>query len=142
MTHEGDWERVDVLLQGAGRRWKPVAVRLFDPDGSSREVPWGKLRRRAAIHSTEGGERTHPVLFAALGTHTLYARPDTRVNREVDLAERVAHTRDVTHPPCRACPRWETRLPGFSLESQYWYGFGGAWGERGPTSLTTGPLGP
>ncbi len=139
MTHEGDWERVDVMLQGSGRRWKPVAVRIFEPDGRGREIPWADLRRES---SEDDPRRTQPVLFAALGTHTLRAHPGDRVEREVDLIGHEALIRDITRGACRTCPRFDTSLPGFSLASQRWYGFGGAWGERGTTTLMTGPLGP
>lgn len=144
MTHEGDWERIDVLLRGQGRRWKPFAVVTYDPRGRPTETPWTELRREAARYPSSDFDRgrVHPVLFGALGTHTFRVRPGNRTEREVDLIGRPSRIRDVSRGPCRACPRMETALPGFSLDSQYWYGFGGAWGERGLTTLMTGPLGP
>jgi len=143
LTHEGDWERLDVILRGAGRRWKPVAVRLYDRRGPAREIPWDQLAVEPSAFALPGeARRTHPVLFAALGTHTLYARPGDRVIHEASAAGRPLRTRDVAPRRCARCPRIEFELPGFPIDSQYWYGFGGAWGERGTSALTTGPLGP
>lgn len=135
-SHEGDWERVEVLLQGEGGEWSPVAVRLPDENGrDGREIAWEDLRR-------VGDDRTHPVLFAAQGTHTLYARPGTYV-RNVDLAGgRSVRARDVATAACSRCPRWATWRRLTAARKVAWYGFGGAWGEVGRTSATTGPLGP
>jgi hypothetical protein len=45
VEHEGDWERVDVLLQRGGRRdvYVPVAVGL-GVRGVRRDIPWGDFR--------------------------------------------------------------------------------------------------
>lgn len=43
---------------------------------------------------------------------------------------------------CPTCPRWETWRNLRSAFYQDWFGFGGAWGEPGPTEQTTGALGP
>lgn len=144
VTHEGDWERVDILLRGEGRRWKPIALRTYDSRGRATETRWGALRREKAnfVAPDQDRGRVHPVLFAALDTHTLHTRPGSRVARETDMTGAPVRARDVSRGPCRNCPRMETALPGFSLESQYWYGFGGAWGDLGRTTLMTGPLGP
>jgi hypothetical protein len=142
-THEGDWERVDVLLKQSGEdEYVPVAVRVHSEDGA-RDVPWASLRRaaggavgasgasgagRAAVAGDDGvgsdgaGDPTHPVLTATLGDHTLTPAP-----RAGDCAD---------------CPQWPTWSLLAPLRKQPWYGFGGAWGEPGPTSATTGPLGP
>ena len=117
-THEGDWERVDVLLQaGDGDdEWTPVAVRLLGADGSHRDVPWASVKRTAAGAS-------HPVLTAVRGDHALSPAP-----RRGD--------------DCAACPQWSTWTDLAPARKQPWYGFGGAWGEPGTSSPTTGPLGP
>ena len=116
-THEGDWERVDVLLRrDADGRYEPRAVRLGARDAQgapaqSRDVPRSKLRWAG---------RTHPILVAARGSHTL--TPPGR--------------------SCEDCTRWQTHRRLEPLRKQGWYGFGGAWGEVGQTGATTGPLGP
>lgn len=145
LTHEGDWERVRVVLRGEDGEWQPVGVRLAEPDGSWRKLPWSAVRRvdggdRAA--GSGAGERTHPLLFAARGSHSLYPTPGDR-QRDVDLdgGER-ASVIEATAPACAACPRWETWRALSPVHKRHWFGFGGAWGEPGPTSATTGPLGP
>lgn len=121
-AHEGDWERVDVLLRADGEdRYEPLAVQLVDGEAgtastelSFREVAWDALRRV---------DSTHPVVAAARATHTLTA----------PSSEAAA---------CADCEAWETWRDTASARDQLWYGFGGAWGQPGPSSATTGPLGP
>lgn len=108
--HEGDWQRVDVILRVAGDRYEPRVVQL---GGYRREVAWGSVRR-------VGG--THPVVRAARATHTMHA----------------------TAPggSCAECVALRTWKSLAEARKEVWYGFGGAWGELGATSATTGPLGP
>jgi hypothetical protein len=117
-AREGDWERVEVALRGSEGEYEPVSVRLVDGDGHpAHSLPWAGLPRRA---SKEGTAATHPVVIAARGDHSLSA------------ASR----------PCADCLRWRTWRSLEPATGQLWYGFGGAWGEPGPTDATTGPLGP
>jgi hypothetical protein len=120
-THEGDWERVDVLLEegDAADNYEPVGVRLRTSDGGSRQLPWDDLPR---VGDRGSGTPTHAVLAAARGSHELSPRtPDRR---------------------CSGCTRWLTWERLRDLRREPWYGFGGAWGEVGDDSATTGPLGP
>ncbi|HEX2161176.1 MAG TPA: hypothetical protein VHF88_05065 [Thermoleophilaceae bacterium] len=138
MTHEGDWERVEVRLRGDDGEYEPVAVRLSTPGERTRELPWSAVRRVVA----GAGARTHPVLLAARGSHTLYARPG-RQRRQVELEDgKAVEAVDVAAGPCDACASWPTWQALEEARRQPWYGFGGAWGDRGPSDLTTGPLGP
>jgi len=136
LTHEGDWERAEVLLQrgGAKRSWRPFAVRLRDADGSWRQIPWAAVSRVGE----PGGRPTHPELFAARGSHTLYAEPG-RYDRSGPGDATVV---DAAATACAGCPRWEMWLGQVPVDSDTWFGFGGAWGEVGAASATTGPLGP
>jgi hypothetical protein len=141
ISHEGDWERVQVLLREGddSREWEPLSVRLSDSDGGWREVAWEKIRR---IEGPGSGEATHPVLFAARASHTLYPRPG-RHRRNTDPGDGApVPIVDHASAPCRRCPRWETWQGLADTRQQDWYGFGGAWGDIGRTSFTTGPLGP
>lgn len=132
-THEGDWERVEVLLQEGGDddEWAPVAVRLLDADGRRRDVPWSAVKRTAAgspsatgsSQAGSAGTATNPVLAAARGDHALSPVP----RRGGD---------------CAACPQWPTWSSLLPARKQPWYGFGGSWGEVGKSSETTGPHGP
>lgn len=118
-THEGDWERLDVILRRDGDSGyvpRAVAVGAIDSQGApapARAVRW----RRVEVE-----DGTHPVVIAGRGDHAL--RP----------ARRGA--------ACPGCERWRTRRALEAVRKQPWYGFGGAWGELGPTGATTGPLGP
>jgi hypothetical protein len=119
LTHEGDWERAEVLLRRAGRdSYVPHAL-VLHADGETRELSW-----RSLVHAGEGDgkETTHAVLLAALGDHTMAA-----LTRERD---------------CSDCPRWQTWEGLQDVREPWWYGFGGAWGDVGVDEATTGPLGP
>ncbi len=119
-VHEGDWERIDVsLIKGEGDRdYLPHSVAM-SRDGRMVEVPWDEVqlsRSRALL-------ATHPNVQAARGSHDL--RPTTNA---------------VT--ACTGCRAWSTYKNFLDAPSQPWYGFGGAWGDMGVDSLTTGPVGP
>lgn len=142
LIHEGDWERVEILLrEGDGAdEWEPVSVRFRDQGGGWREVEWSSLR-----HAADGGRGAgarHPVFFAARGSHTLYPRPGRR-SREIDAGDDGdARVRDIATGPCAECVRWDTWRLLRDVRKLNWYGFGGAWGQPATTAHTTGPLGP
>jgi hypothetical protein len=120
-THEGDWERLDVLLQESDDdEYVPVAVRIHSDEGA-RELRWASLQRTAGRRS-DSSAATHPILAARLGDHMLSLTPRGR--------------------SCTKCLRWRTWSSLAPLQKEHWYGFGGAWGPPGATSETTGPLGP
>lgn len=116
-AREGDWERLDVLLRGSDGAYEPVSLRLHEKRGRVREVPW-RSARLAAARGSDGP--THPVMAAERGTHSLDPRPRR----------------------CPHCIGWATWRRVESARGQHWYGFGGAWGDYGPSRRTTGPLGP
>jgi hypothetical protein len=113
-THEGDWERVDVLLRDAGDgRYEPLTVQLPADGTGFVDSAWEATRRAG---------RTHPVVQLARGTH------------DATVVERGAG--------CAGCLPWEAWRTLADAREQSWYGFGGAWGEVGAGDATTGPLGP
>lgn len=118
-AHEGDWERVDVLLRADGDRYEPEAVQVLrEPSASG-----GAAQPVDTAWSSAGRvDRTHPVVRVAPATHTM-----------------VPVGRDE---PCADCVPWRTWDTLDDARDQLWYGFGGAWGEVGGSSATTGPLGP
>lgn len=119
VTHEGDWERVDVLLKFAGEDdYVPVVLRIHG-DGGARELPWEDLTR---VSSGGDEEPTHPVLLSRRGSHEL--RPAGNAGG------------------CAGCVEWKTWRTLVEAGREPWYGFGGAWGDLGESSATTGPLGP
>lgn len=111
--HEGDWERVEVLLRcdrsrGAHRL---VAVR-YRQDGR-----WARRSWRRASLAGPGG--THPVVSLGRGTHV------PRIGMRSG----------------RALP-WLTWRQLRHVRSERWFGYGGAWGAGGDSDATSGPLGP
>jgi hypothetical protein len=118
--HEGDWERLDVLLQeGDGEdEYLPRAVMLGSAD-TRRRVSWKSTQR---VGDRGSAQTTHPVASAARGDHTL--EPSR------------------SRADCERCASWRTWAKLMPAKKQLWYGFGGAWGDIGRGSQTTGPLGP
>lgn len=136
LTHEGDWEWVDVTLREGDDEdaWEPVSIHIPGGDGRPRTVDWDAVKRTVGP-GAEGA--THPTLFAARGTHTLYAAPGSRP-QDIDGVA----TEDVASAPCAQCPRWQMWSGLSDARTSAWYGFGGAWGDMESNDLTTGPLGP
>lgn len=66
--HEGDWELVAVYLKNA----QPYAV-LFSQHGAGNIEKWETVLK---AKDQVGHETTHPIVYAALGSHANYARPD------------------------------------------------------------------
>jgi hypothetical protein len=138
--HEGDWERVSVLLRRLpnGRGYAPVSVR-YHVHGEPVEVPWPKA---VAFDSGGGsGRATHPGVFAARGTHAPYPAPGSRrvsLGKDEDEAALEAIDQAVG---CARCPSWSTWRDLERLSAQLWYGYRGAWGES-EDSVQTGVEGP
>ena len=139
--HEGDWERVGVLLRREGpRRYMPISLRLYSNERTV-DVPWRSVQR---VPERSPGAASHPVAFAALGTHTLYPRPGTHDARAKAIFE--IDTGKERTADCAACPRWRTWTRIEDASDQPWYGFGGAWGatygDADAQPFTIAPLGP
>jgi hypothetical protein len=66
--HEGDWEMVAVYLKND----KPYAV-LFSQHGSGAMELWQYVR---CVKDMNGNETTHPLIYAALGSHANYGKPE------------------------------------------------------------------
>ena len=82
-VHEGDWERVDVLLDDLGEdRYVPHTVEVGPAPIERRvRVPWSSVRR---------ADGSHPIVQLARGSHTPLA----------------SHDRDCAG--CLAWPTWQT----------------------------------
>lgn len=130
VSHEGDWQQVEVLLSQRGdRRWRPLSIALVG-DGAVRRLPWSDLERTGA----------HPVLYSALERHELY--PSTgRVARRLRAKGRTATTFDET-ATCGDCLSWPTWRRLRPVRREPWYGFGGGWGLSFEADVSSGPLGP
>jgi hypothetical protein len=134
LSHEGDWENIDVALTPDGTT--PLAV-YFYGHGTPMRMPWDevcKLGRR--LEDCTSGRAGHPVVYSALDSHASYGAPGTTevcgpLGCADDLRERGT--------------RWDTWSGERSVRParlQPWFGFGGAWGAAGSVGDQTGPLGP
>jgi hypothetical protein len=137
-VHEGDWERISVLLEPRpGHRYAPISVRYHFHE-ESRDVPWYAVRKVAA---EDGGTPTHPVVYIAKASHASYPRAGEYEEERRILGGRRVTARDDAIA-CSQCPQWRTWERLESATRAPWYGFGGAWGNIGPDAGRTGPLGP
>jgi hypothetical protein len=124
--HEGEWERITVDLDGQGLA---THVRYWQHTCTTPEtVPYDAVEQAG----------THPVVYSALGSHASF--PDIReVPREglCPLAGPIAGQGwgDKTAAGGAEWKTWATDLR--DAADQFWYGFGGAWGEVG-THLNSG----
>ncbi len=110
---EGDWERIGVVLRAttASDRYEPVLV-SYTIDGDQVEVAADDV----GWASGGEGRATHPMAYAALGSHTPYPKPGTKGAKA-----------------CTECPRWRTWQEVLDLHAERWWGYRGAWGSaRGP----------
>jgi len=138
LSHEGDWERVSVLLRRGGRpdSYTPIAVRYHDGP-RPQDVAWSDA---PVASRRSGGPRTHPVAFATRGGHTPVPAPlDRRQPARADGLELAVHEQATA---CPACPEWRTWRKLLPARTQPWWGYGGAWGSPYRSNANSGPLGP
>lgn len=114
--HEGDWERISFQLDSNDVLQK--AFYYGHKDG----MP-------LSLGSIEF-EGTHPVVYSAKGSHASYPHVGDDYATEVPLL----------HDHTDRGPKWFTWNNILKVESQPWYGFGGAWGEVGELPVITIPI--
>lgn len=66
--HEADWEMVAIYLKNG----EPYAM-MFSQHGSGAIKLWQEVRR---VKDAAGHETTHPLVYAALGSHANYSQPE------------------------------------------------------------------
>jgi hypothetical protein len=134
LSHEGDWEGIDVALSPDGGT--PLAV-YFYGHGTPVRRRWDEVCKAGPDPADcSRDEAGHPVVYSALDSHASYAdRGTTKVCGEVGCSSDI-RTRgfrwDTWARPDRVRP----------VRGEPWFGFGGAWGAAGPIRDRTGPLGP
>lgn len=140
-AHEGDWERLSVLVERVRSRWRPLSVRFHFHD-ENRDVPWTAVRLAADEEQSAAKKPpTHPVAYIARNSHATYARAGLYRQRRAVGGNRSVSAVDEAIA-CADCPQWRTWTRLRNAKRQYWYGFGGAWGAAGADESRTGPLGP
>lgn len=132
VSHEGDWQRVAVLMRLVGERsWRPVRLELTEqPSGRARTVRWRDVERSG----------NHPVIYSALESHAMHARPGEHTRRVPMEGQTVTVRDDATS--CDDCVSWRTWDSLDDVDEEPWYGFGGGWGFAYKASDTSGPRGP
>lgn len=127
--HEGDWERICVHLDSSNRA---TEVAYFQHDGPPKVYAWRDVPKEGV---------THPVVYSAKGSHASYTSPGSKRLHKSGLPIPVVKD----HASKGA--RWVADPGGAAdhltdVTQQAWYGYGGAWGEPGSITETTGPQGP
>lgn len=140
LVHEGDWERISVLIQRGEKEaeYVPQSVRYHSHD-ESRDVPWTAVKR-VGTHGADA--LTHPVAFSARGSHASYPRSGDYENVLRSAGGRRLLTVFDDAFACSSCPQWRTWEKLLDARAQHWYGFGGAWGSVTSGGKFNGPLGP
>lgn len=116
-NHEGDWERISIRLTITNR---PTHVAYFQHNKYC-VYEWSKVQKY---------KNNHPIVFSAEGSHASYTQTGSHW---------TGLWWDYTD---KSGKKWQTWKSLLMVRDQPWYGYGGAWGEVGETSTTTGPLGP
>jgi hypothetical protein len=116
-THEGDWEHITLYFADTAFEdgFRPSYVYFSAHEGG--------LLLEPGHAAMKWIETTHPSVYV-LGGHASYPLVAREVRDRYTLAWRT----------------WEQEIP--KVEAAPWAIYDGAWGAAGPTTWTTGPLGP
>lgn len=105
-NHEGDWERVAVVVTDG----EPAAVVFWRHELPTCLVPWGEF---------EKVEGTHPVTFSARGSHGSYYGEGAFPH--AGGTDRTSKGRE-----------WRTWSEVRAAQTEPWFGYRGLWGVTGP----------
>jgi hypothetical protein len=123
--HEGDWERICVRLNPNNRA---TEVAYYQHEGPPKKLLWKQVPKSGS----------HPLVFSAKGSHASYASAGDKGIYKKIAGKRVRIATDHASYG----KQWHTRNHLVNAHDQDWYGYGGAWGEVGAATHTTGPQGP
>jgi hypothetical protein len=146
-AHEGDWERISVLVQRRpGEGVVPISVR-YHAHNHHVDVAWEEIERvddhgrLLGVGTVRPDRATHPVGYVARRSHATFPVTGAHESdfRPSDLP--VIEVEDEAIA-CLECPQWHTWELLANARDEGWYGFGGAWGDARGSSDFTGPLGP
>jgi hypothetical protein len=134
--HEGDWEMIQLDFDAPSARealnMKPALVGYSQHEGAE-SAHWGDSK----LQIVDG---THPVVYAALGSHANYYTSALHLGRSA--AEGLGC--DDTSRPSRELQPQVSVVPtqtAVYLRSYPWLGFEGRWGEQ-REGFYNGPTGP
>jgi hypothetical protein len=135
--HEGDWEHITVLIDGANRATDAVYYQHYC---SGEKRGFGSLELRSDDPASVG---THPTVYVARGAHASY--PHRGLTGYHPFACTPLLDGWGLHDSVGKGLTWRTwqnGAAGFApADLQLWYGFGGGWGSKADGSFW-GPLGP
>ncbi|MGX7828911.1 hypothetical protein ACTG9Q_27865 [Actinokineospora sp. 24-640] len=117
LSHEGDWERVAVQVEGD----RPVGVAFAKHGAPACSTPWEDMPK--------SGNRAE--VFSAKGSHGSY--PDEG-DHPISWYQGTDHTGKGF--------AWDTSTTLLNVKDQPWYGYRGIWGKVGRIKVTSGPAGP
>jgi hypothetical protein len=134
--HEGDWEMVqldfDAESAAAALEQKPSEVGYSQHEGAE-SAHWGDAKLKVV-------DGTHPVVYAALGSHANYYSSALYLGRSaaegVGCDDTVGPSREL-RPAVALVPADEAA----SVKAFPWLGYVGRWGER-HGGFYNGPTGP
>jgi hypothetical protein len=134
ISHEGDWENIDVVLTADLTR--PVSVSFYGHGHPQRRLWTDVCKLIVDAEDCRSAEPGHPIVYSALGSHASY--PTSGGTKVCGPAGCACDERE----PARAWFTWEPSGDVRPVRGEPWYGFGGAWGAAGRLADLTGPLGP
>lgn len=125
--HEGDWEHVDVILNG---NLDPIYAGYSQHDSGQRR-PWDFV----------AGPDSHPIVYVARGSHANYFFPGPHKAPFRLTDETEAH--ELHQPSVSMLPNVSSSTLA-TLEGSpfYWLAYQGAWGELTSVPGGDGPQGP
>lgn len=132
LAHDGDWERIEINLENN----VAVSAEYFGHGCTTGELTWPW---------PDATDDTHPAVYVAQGTHASYTFSGRLPGSS--LCEPLKGVTDWTSftEESTIWQSW-TGVGVVPVQSQCWYGFGGAWGDTGSTpglrGDQTGPAGP
>ena len=130
LSHEGDWELIEVEL---GRDGRPARV-------SASQHAYGKIRRWQDMETRDG----HPVIYVARGSHANYFDPGDHSIELGGIPTPVAVDETDGFATGRVMQTTVMPLPGtaFDIPGFRWLNFKGSWGEENGNPAGDAPLGP